>query len=92
MILTCSTDANPAVDSYTWYKVKGDQKTAVGFEKRLLTTVTEDEREFFCKVSNKYGTQNSTIIQIDVQCKSVGNTNSHKHLYNLHGNNFLLYF
>lgn len=70
MTLTCSTDANPAEDSYTWYKVNGDEAAALGFKKKLTITVTEAERQFFCKVSNKYGTQNSSIIQIDVQCKS----------------------
>uniref|UniRef100_A0A3Q3BAY1 Ig-like domain-containing protein n=1 Tax=Kryptolebias marmoratus TaxID=37003 RepID=A0A3Q3BAY1_KRYMA len=69
--LTCSSDANPAVDSYIWYKVNDDQISALGFKKRLSATVTETERQFFCKVSNKYGTQNSSIIQIDVQCLSI---------------------
>lgn len=68
--LTCNTNANPAVDSYTWYKVDGDQVAAVGSKKRLSTTVSEADRQFFCKVSNKYGSQNSSITQIEVQCKS----------------------
>ncbi len=68
--LTCNTIANPAVDSYTWYKVDGDQVTAVGSKKRLSTTVSEVDSQFYCKVSNRYGTQNSSITQIDVQCKS----------------------
>ncbi|XP_051261429.1 B-cell receptor CD22-like [Dicentrarchus labrax] len=65
--LTCSTNANPAVDSYTWYKVDGDQVTAVGSKKRLSTTVSEVDNQFYCKVSNRYGSQNSSIAQIDVQ-------------------------
>ncbi|XP_070690993.1 myelin-associated glycoprotein-like [Pempheris klunzingeri] len=65
--LTCNTNANPAVDSYTWYKVDGDQVTAVGSKKRISTTVSEVDSQFFCKVSNRYGTQNSSVTQIDVQ-------------------------
>ncbi|XP_041648397.1 myelin-associated glycoprotein-like [Cheilinus undulatus] len=65
--LTCNTSANPAADSYTWYRVDGDQVTAVGSKKTLTTTVTEVDSQFYCKVSNKVGTQNSSIIQIDVQ-------------------------
>ncbi|XP_044064258.1 B-cell receptor CD22-like isoform X2 [Siniperca chuatsi] len=65
--LTCNTNANPAVDGYTWYKVDGDQVAAVGSKKRLSTTVTEVDSQFFCQVSNRYGTQNSSITQIDVQ-------------------------
>uniref|UniRef100_A0A4W6BSP6 Ig-like domain-containing protein n=1 Tax=Lates calcarifer TaxID=8187 RepID=A0A4W6BSP6_LATCA len=68
--LTCNANANPAVDSYTWYKLDGDQVTVVGSKKRLLTTVSEVDSKFCCKVSNRYGIQNSSITQIDVQCKS----------------------
>ncbi|KAL3059878.1 hypothetical protein OYC64_014472 [Pagothenia borchgrevinki] len=63
--LTCNGNANPAV--YTWYKVNGGQVTDVGSGKRFSTTVSEVDRQFYCKVSNRYGTQNSSITQIDVQ-------------------------
>uniref|UniRef100_A0A8D3D711 Ig-like domain-containing protein n=1 Tax=Scophthalmus maximus TaxID=52904 RepID=A0A8D3D711_SCOMX len=60
--LTCNTNAYPAVDSYAWYKVAGDQVSVVGSEKRLSTTVSDVDRTFYCKVSNRYGTQNSPIV------------------------------
>ncbi|XP_071326039.1 myelin-associated glycoprotein-like isoform X2 [Trachinotus anak] len=65
--LTCNTNAYPAVDSYTWYKVDGDEVTAVGSKKKLSTTVSEADSKFYCTVSNKHGAQNSSITQIDVQ-------------------------
>ncbi|XP_037642093.1 myelin-associated glycoprotein-like [Sebastes umbrosus] len=65
--LTCNTNANPAVDSYTWYKVDGDQVTAVGSKNRLSTPVSEVDRHFYCKVSNRYGNQSSSTTEIDVQ-------------------------
>ncbi|XP_069559850.1 B-cell receptor CD22-like [Brachyistius frenatus] len=65
--LTCNTNANPAVDTYTWYKVDGDQAADVGSKKRLSTTVSEVDSQFYCRVSNKYGSQNSSITQIDVE-------------------------
>ncbi|TMS10913.1 B-cell receptor CD22 [Larimichthys crocea] len=65
--LTCNTNANPVVDGYTWYKVDGDEVTAVGSKKTLSTTVSEVDSQFYCKVSNKYGAQNSSVTQIDVQ-------------------------
>ncbi|XP_041844724.1 sialoadhesin-like isoform X1 [Melanotaenia boesemani] len=65
--LTCNTNANPTVDSYTWYKIDGDQVTAVGSTKRLSTTVTEIDSQFICEVSNKYGNQSSSVTLIDVQ-------------------------
>lgn len=70
--LTCSSNANPSVDSYTWYRVDGDQVTAVGSRKRFTTKATEDNSHFYCEARNMYGTQNSSVIQIDVQCKSDG--------------------
>ncbi|XP_056142034.1 sialic acid-binding Ig-like lectin 10, partial [Lampris incognitus] len=65
--LTCSSVANPAVDSYAWYSVDGDPITPVGFRKTLYPKVTEDNSQFYCEAQNRYGTQNSSIIQIDVQ-------------------------
>ncbi|KAM6910536.1 myelin-associated glycoprotein-like [Xenentodon cancila] len=65
--LTCNTVANPAVNSYTWYKVNGEEAIAVGSKSRLSTTVTEVGSQFYCEVGNKYGAQNSSIAQIDVQ-------------------------
>uniref|UniRef100_A0A668A1R2 Ig-like domain-containing protein n=1 Tax=Myripristis murdjan TaxID=586833 RepID=A0A668A1R2_9TELE len=70
--LTCSSNANPSVDSYTWYRVDGDQVTAVGSRKRFTTKASEDNSHFYCEARNMYGTQNSSVIQIDVECKSDG--------------------
>ncbi|KAM4736559.1 myelin-associated glycoprotein-like [Anableps anableps] len=67
VILICSTNANPEVDNYTWYKVNGEQVEAVGFKNKLSITATEVDNKFFCKADNRYGSQNSSIAQIDVQ-------------------------
>ncbi|XP_030248813.1 B-cell receptor CD22-like isoform X2 [Sparus aurata] len=64
--LTCNTNGYPAVDSYTWYRVNGDQVTAVGYKYRLSITVTEVNSQFYCEAANKYGAQNSSVTQIDV--------------------------
>uniref|UniRef100_A0A3P9PME0 Ig-like domain-containing protein n=1 Tax=Poecilia reticulata TaxID=8081 RepID=A0A3P9PME0_POERE len=66
VILTCSTNANPEVNNYTWYKVDGEQVEAVGFTNQLSTTATEVDRQFFCQADNGYGSQNSSIASIDV--------------------------
>ncbi|KAM9309036.1 myelin-associated glycoprotein-like isoform 2-T3 [Pholidichthys leucotaenia] len=71
--LTCNTNANPNVN-YTWYKVVGEQETEVGSEKLFSTTASEIDNQFYCKVSNKYGTQNSSVLQIDVQFSPKGTT------------------
>nr|XP_040020660.1 myelin-associated glycoprotein-like isoform X1 [Gasterosteus aculeatus aculeatus] len=72
--LTCNTDANPAVDEFTWYKVDGGQVVAVGFHALLSTNVSEADSRFFCQVSNRYGSQNSSTTQIDVQFPPKGTT------------------
>ncbi|XP_038163083.1 myelin-associated glycoprotein-like [Cyprinodon tularosa] len=64
--LTCSANANPEVDSYTWYKLAGEQVEEVGSESTFSTTATEADNQFFCKAVNGYGSQNSSIMQIDV--------------------------
>uniref|UniRef100_A0A673A2L4 Ig-like domain-containing protein n=1 Tax=Sphaeramia orbicularis TaxID=375764 RepID=A0A673A2L4_9TELE len=68
--LTCNANANPPVDSYDWYRVDGNQVTSVGSKKRISTTVSEEDSLFYCQASNKYGAQNSSVTQIDIQCKS----------------------
>ncbi|XP_023261627.1 B-cell receptor CD22-like isoform X2 [Seriola lalandi dorsalis] len=65
--LTCNANAYPAVESYTWYKVDEDQVTEVGSKMKLSTTVSEVDSKFYCKASNKHGSQNSSVTQIDVQ-------------------------
>ncbi|XP_062421532.1 myelin-associated glycoprotein-like [Pungitius pungitius] len=72
--LTCNTDANPSVDKFTWYKVDGDQVEAVGFHALLSTNVSEADSSFFCQVGNRYGSQNSSTTQIDVQFPPKGTT------------------
>ncbi|XP_029958307.1 myelin-associated glycoprotein-like [Salarias fasciatus] len=62
--LSCNAEANPAVDSYSWYNPDGEQ---VGTKKKLSITVSEADSQFYCKASNKYGAQNSSITQIEVQ-------------------------
>ncbi|XP_075899351.1 myelin-associated glycoprotein-like [Nelusetta ayraudi] len=65
--LSCDCDSNPAADSYTWYKVAGGQEvTEVGSEKTLSAVVSEDDSQFYCRASNRYGAQNSSVAQIDV--------------------------
>lgn len=71
MTLSCDCDSNPAADSYTWYKVAGGQEvTEVGSEKTLSAVVSEDDSQFYCRASNRYGAQNSSVAQIDVLCES----------------------
>ncbi|XP_055770714.1 B-cell receptor CD22-like [Salvelinus fontinalis] len=65
--LTCSSDANPPVDKYTWYKKNGASLT--GSEKTFLITNinSEDSGEYYCEAESIYGSLNSSSVSVDVQ-------------------------
>ncbi|XP_047659532.1 B-cell receptor CD22-like [Tachysurus fulvidraco] len=64
LTLTCSSDANPPVQSYTW--IKG--KTSVGKEKtyNISKISSEDSGEYKCRSSNEVGHQDSNIVTLNV--------------------------
>ncbi|KAM9499497.1 B-cell receptor CD22-like isoform 1-T2 [Salvelinus alpinus] len=65
--LTCSSNGNPPVSSFTWYSVKGDQVVRLGVGKRLETSVSAEVHQFYCEGRNDHGGQNSTLIDVVVQ-------------------------
>uniref|UniRef100_A0A3P9BKV9 Ig-like domain-containing protein n=1 Tax=Maylandia zebra TaxID=106582 RepID=A0A3P9BKV9_9CICH len=67
--LTCSSNANPAVENYTWYSADGNQDTFIGTGMDLSIKVSKDRRILFCKAGNEIGVGRSSSIQIEVQCK-----------------------
>ncbi|CDQ60746.1 unnamed protein product [Oncorhynchus mykiss] len=66
--LTCSSNANPAVKNYTWYRVEGREKDIVGSEEDLnISSVTRLSNEkYYCEAQNVHGLQTSEAISIDV--------------------------
>ncbi|XP_061110901.1 B-cell receptor CD22-like isoform X2 [Conger conger] len=68
--LTCSSDANPRVQSYTWFK----ENRAVS-SKRLKETYTisnmssEDSGRYHCQAQNEHGVDNSTAVALTVAAK-----------------------
>ncbi|XP_035272733.1 hemicentin-2-like isoform X1 [Anguilla anguilla] len=65
--LTCSSNANPAVQNYTWYKVNGTEMNTVGTGQNLTFNVTESSgsEQYYCEAQNKHGKENSTV-QLEV--------------------------
>ncbi|KAF5885144.1 B-cell receptor CD22-like, partial [Clarias magur] len=62
--LTCSSDANPPVEIYTWFKgtaLVGKEKTYT-----ILNISSEDNVEYKCKCSNEVGHQNSSSVTLNV--------------------------
>ncbi|XP_064160241.1 sialoadhesin-like isoform X6 [Anguilla rostrata] len=66
--LTCSSNANPAVQNYTWYKVNGTEMNTVGTGQNLTFNVTEfsGSEQYCCEAQNEHGKENSTTVQLDV--------------------------
>ncbi|XP_037642062.1 B-cell receptor CD22-like isoform X3 [Sebastes umbrosus] len=65
--LTCSSTANPAVRSYTWYRADGGQETVIGTGHVLIIKASKDNGPFFCQAENDIGAGRSNLTQIDVQ-------------------------
>ncbi|XP_041961113.1 B-cell receptor CD22-like [Alosa sapidissima] len=66
VIMTCSSDAIPPVENYTWFKV--DESTPVGSGQQYSITniSSEDGGQYYCEARNKYGAENSTAVLITV--------------------------
>ncbi|XP_035272742.1 myelin-associated glycoprotein-like isoform X2 [Anguilla anguilla] len=66
--LTCSSNAKPAVQNYTWYKVNGTKMNTVGTGQNLTFTVTESSgsETYYCEAQNEHGKENSTTVQLNV--------------------------
>ncbi|XP_064813372.1 B-cell receptor CD22-like [Oncorhynchus masou masou] len=65
--LTCSSDANPPVDKYTWYKKNVASPKASGQSYSITNIISEDRGEYYCEAENKYGRLNSSSVFVDVQ-------------------------
>uniref|UniRef100_A0A6Q2Z8M3 Ig-like domain-containing protein n=1 Tax=Esox lucius TaxID=8010 RepID=A0A6Q2Z8M3_ESOLU len=64
--LTCSSDANPPVDKYTWYKKTVTSPKASGQSYSITNIRSEDSGEYHCEAENKYGRLNSSNVFVDV--------------------------
>ncbi|KAI5607860.1 B-cell receptor CD22-like, partial [Silurus asotus] len=60
--LTCSSDSNPPVETYTWFK--GTTSVGKGKTFTLFNIRSEDSGEYKCMCSNKFGHQNSTSVTL----------------------------
>ncbi|XP_064816573.1 B-cell receptor CD22-like isoform X4 [Oncorhynchus masou masou] len=67
--LTCSSDANPPVDKYTWYKKNVTSPKASGQSYNITNIISEDRGEYYCEAENIIASNNSTALMIIVAGK-----------------------
>jgi hypothetical protein len=69
--LTCSSDANPPVQSYTWWYKKngGDYQSMTGPQHVFNQIRSSDTGEYYCEAWNEMGTDRSRTINMDVKCE-----------------------
>ncbi|XP_074540098.1 sialic acid-binding Ig-like lectin 5 [Halichoeres trimaculatus] len=65
--LTCSSDADPPVRNYTWYRADGGLEVVIGTGQTLRFKALKDSGPVFCKAENELGAGRSNHTQIDVQ-------------------------
>ncbi|XP_076118404.1 B-cell receptor CD22-like [Alosa pseudoharengus] len=80
--LTCSSDANPPVQSHTWYKKEKNEVMSKKSTQQVYSiskALPEHTGYYYCEAKNKHGHSNSTIIHLDVLYPPKGTSLSHNH-------------
>uniref|UniRef100_A0A668A158 B-cell receptor CD22 n=1 Tax=Myripristis murdjan TaxID=586833 RepID=A0A668A158_9TELE len=67
--LTCSSDADPPVDEYTWYKENQALLQGPEGSYNFTSISSEDTGTYHCQSENQHGWINSPSVLLDVQCK-----------------------
>ncbi|XP_048105000.1 B-cell receptor CD22-like, partial [Alosa alosa] len=65
VILTCSSDANPPVHTYTWYMRNGAESLARGTGESISFNLTSDTCGlYYCEAQNEVGSTNSDAVTV----------------------------
>ncbi|KAK3530648.1 hypothetical protein QTP86_030913, partial [Hemibagrus guttatus] len=59
--LTCSSDANPPVQNYTWFKVNESSPVGSGQSYRAVQS-----GQYYCEAQNKHGSERSAAVSVTV--------------------------
>ncbi|XP_053531920.1 B-cell receptor CD22 [Ictalurus punctatus] len=61
--LSCSSDANPPVETYTWYKVNESSPVGSG-QSYSFTLSSRSSGWFYCVAQNKFGNQSAAAVPL----------------------------
>ncbi|XP_062311866.1 B-cell receptor CD22-like, partial [Osmerus eperlanus] len=64
--LTCSSDANPPVQTYTWYQENITSSKSSGQSYTITNISSEDSGGYYCQAGNTVGATNSSFLMITV--------------------------
>lgn len=64
--MTCSSDANPPVAIYTWFKVNESTPVGSGQQYSITNISSEDGGQYYCEARNEHGADNSSAVSITV--------------------------
>ncbi|XP_016339286.1 sialoadhesin-like [Sinocyclocheilus anshuiensis] len=69
LTLICMSNANPAVINYSWFMIKEANVSHVGFDREfsIKSASQKDDEQYFCIAKNDMGSQNSTVIALNVE-------------------------
>ncbi|XP_067088288.1 B-cell receptor CD22-like [Osmerus mordax] len=62
--LTCSSDANPPVQTYTWYQENITSSKSSGQSYTITNISSEDSGGYYCQAGNTVGATNSSVVMI----------------------------
>ncbi len=71
VVLSCHSDANPAVQRYEWYKDSGSGKLELQNQGQTLTMIARNTFQglYVCKVYNTLGTDQLILVAVDIYSK-----------------------
>ncbi|XP_028828190.1 B-cell receptor CD22-like [Denticeps clupeoides] len=62
--LSCSSDANPPVQNYTWFKENVTSPVAAGQNFTIISITFSDKGSYHCQARNDVGVQNSAAVSL----------------------------
>lgn len=69
LTLTCSSQANPAVENYTWHRINAADswETRSGQSYTIAEVSTGASGQYYCEARNRFGVHNSPVLTVRVR-------------------------